>query len=169
MFCRCARPLWTTDHVFSDTTENESFLPSARPSAQPDLSVPPSTPLMECLYQTHAAPLPASAAIKRFDFFFNYFIAAELSWNSGEDLHIHTLPLSRGEEEEVTAEGSLTPVSGYELLLVKLHWYKHPLSWYIFFILYLLISIWQYQKSFKLPFQYFSEICFLRTFCLMCP
>lgn len=64
--------------------------------------------------------------------FFNYFIAAELSWNSGEDLHIHTLPLSRGEEEEVTAEGSLTPVSGYELLLVKLHWYKHPLSWYIF-------------------------------------
>lgn len=101
--------------------------------------------------------------------FFNYIIAAELSWNSGEDLHIHTLPLSRGEEEEVTAEGSLTPVSGYELLLVNIHWYKHPLSWYIFFILYLLISIWQYQKSFKWPFQYFSEICFLRTFCLMCP
>lgn len=122
--------------------KSESLLPSG-PSAQPDLSAPPlrsSSPLMECLFQTRAAPLPASAAIKRFDFFLLFkkksiFLAAELSWSSGEELNVHTLPPSRGgEEEEVTAGGSLTPVSNWEIwiTLVKLHWYKHPLSSYIF-------------------------------------
>lgn len=131
MSCRCAWPLWTTDHVFSDATEKESFLPSARPSAQPDLSAdgmfvpdPCTTSPSICCYQ------------KVLISFWFFFIAAELSWSSGKELNIHTLPPSRGgeEEEEEVTEGSLTPVSNWEIwiTLVKLHWYKHPLSWYIF-------------------------------------
>lgn len=143
MFCRCARALWTTDLVFSDTTEKESFLPSARPSAQPDLPVPPS-PLCwwnVCTSMQHLCQhlLLSKGLIS----FFFIFIADELSWSSGEELNIHTLPPSRGgEEEEVTGEGSLTPVSNWEIwiTLVKLHRYKHPLSWNIFFILCLIFS-----------------------------
>lgn len=92
-------------------------------------------------------PCSTSASIccyqKVWFLFFFIFIADELSWSSGEELNIHTLPPSRGgEEEEVTGEGSLTPVSNWEIwiTLVKLHRYKHPLSWYIFFILCLIFS-----------------------------
>lgn len=74
------------------------FLPPALLSAQPDLCAPSgSSPLggmsVLSLCQTRAALLQRSAAIKKLDFF---FIAAELSWGSGGELNLHTLPPSRG-------------------------------------------------------------------------
>lgn len=121
MFCRRAR---ATDHVFSDTTANESFLPSARPSAQPDLSRPLSLPSsVSRLRWWNVCTRPIRHLCQHLLLsrgsisFLKNFISSELSWISGEELNIHTLPPSRGgEEEDVPAEGSLTPVSNWEML-----------------------------------------------------
>lgn len=97
-----------------------------------------SSPLRECFCTRPMQHLCQHLQLsKALIFFFFFLIAAELSWSCAEEPNVHTHPLSRGGEEgEVTAEGSLTPVSNWEIWITlgKLCWHTHT------FLLYTLIS-----------------------------